>query len=430
MPLEPIGMPPHAVKSGIAMVICVEWGARMKVLNSRRAAEIVVLIGAVLMASCGGGGSGGGSGEAPAVQRGLSVVIGDPDSERGLMLSKSEDQYFTTMTMAPSGVLYLAYDCAIRRVGSDNTVQDFVGGTCGYSDGSGSAARFNRIYGVASDGDGNLFVSDTGNAVIRKVSPSGQVTTVSGAAGEAAVVDGPAGSVRWMAPRELAVDRGGNVFVVDSLYAHRTSGRQVRKLLTSGEVQSVAGGSLGEYSIPGRMAVDSAGSLYLTVKKGSLMVCIDQCRGFFNSSSVLKIDTTGHASTLAGSTMIGAIGAVDGPANGARFRYAEGIAVDGVGNVYVSDVFNEAIRKIGPDGSVSTVIGVLPENVPDTSVSGFNYVIGGTVATGALPGRLRLPDALAIGPDNSLYISVARWKDYYEEPFSSGKGFAVLRAVF
>ncbi|WP_374503205.1 hypothetical protein [Zoogloea sp.] len=398
----------------------------MNVLNTRRAAEIVVLIGAVLLASCGGGGSGGD----PVVQKGLSVVIGDPDSERGLTLSKSEDQYFTTMTMAPSGVLYLAYDCAIRRVGADKTVRDFVGGTCGYSDGSGSAARFNRIYGVASDGDGNLFVSDTGNAVIRKVSPSGQVITVSGAAGEAAFIDGPANSVRWMAPRELAVDRGGNVFVVDSLYAHRTSGRQVRKLLTSGEVQSVAGGSLDEYSIPGRMAVDSAGSLYLTVKTGSLMVCLDKCRGLINSSSVLKIDTAGHASTLAGSTTVGAIGAVDGPANWARFRYAEGIAVDSVGNVYVSDVFNEAIRKIGPDGSVSTVIGALPENVPDTSVSGFNYVIGGTVATGALPGRLRLPDALAIGPDNALYISVARWKDYYEEPLSSGKGFAVLRAVF
>ena len=151
----------------------------MNVLNTRRAAEIVVLIGAVLLASCGGGGSGGD----PVVQKGLSVVIGDPDSERGLTLSKSEDQYFTTMTMAPSGVLYLAYDCAIRRVGADKTVRDFVGGTCGYSDGSGSAARFNRIYGVASDGDGNLFVSDTGNAVIRKVSPSGQVITVSGAAG-------------------------------------------------------------------------------------------------------------------------------------------------------------------------------------------------------------------------------------------------------
>lgn len=198
----------------------------MKVLNSKRAAAIVALIGAVLLASCGGGGGGSGgagtvgeppsTGGTPAVQGTLSVVIGDPDSERGPLLSKSEDQYFTTMTVAPSGVLYLAYDCAIRRIGPDRLVQDFVGGTCGYSDGSGSAARFNRIYGVASDGDGNLFVSDTGNAVIRKVSPSGQVTTVSGAAGQAAVVDGPANSVRWRAPRELALDRGGNVFVVDS----------------------------------------------------------------------------------------------------------------------------------------------------------------------------------------------------------------------
>ncbi|WP_374503204.1 hypothetical protein [Zoogloea sp.] len=401
----------------------------MKVLNSRRAAEIVVLIGAVLMASCGGGGSGGGSGGDPAVQKGLSVLIGDADSERGLTLSKSEDQYFTTMTMVPSGVLYLAYDCAIRRVGSDNTVQDFVGGTCGYSDGSGSAARFNRIYGVASDGDGNLFVSDTGNAVIRKVSPSGQVITVSGAAGEAAFVDGPADSARWVAPSELAVDRSGNVFVVDSLGISQGGRRQVRKLLATGEVKPVAGGFLGASSNPGRMAVDSAGSLYLTVKTGQLMVCIDRCIGFMDSSSVLKIDTAGNASTLAGSTTIGAIGAVDGPAHDARFRYAEGIAVDSVGNVYVSDVLNEAIRKIRPDGTVSTVIGVLPANAPNSIPSDTYSVIGGTVVTGALPGRLRLPDALAIGPDNSLYISVAR-RRHNEVPFSSGNGFAVLRAVF
>lgn len=409
----------------------------MKVLNGRRAAEMVVLIGAVLLASCGGGGGDGAgtTGEPPApggtptVQGTLSIVIGDPDSERGPALSKSDDQYFTTMTVAPSGVLYLAYDCAIKRVGPDKVVQDFVGGTCGHSDGNGAAARFNRIYGVASDRDGNLFVSDTGNAVIRKVSPSGQVTTVSGVAGAAAFTDGPADSARWMAPREIAVDRGGNVFVVDNFSVGRGYGRQVRKLLTTGEVQSVAGGLLDASSIPGRMAVDSVGSLYLTVKTGSMMVCVDRCRGSYNSSSVLKIDTAGHASTLAGSTTSGAIGAVDGPADAARFRYAEGIAVDSVGNVYVSDVFNEAIRKIAPDGSVSTVIGALPANVPDTSVSSFSaYVIGGTVATGALPGRLRLPDALAMGPDNALYISVARWRDYYEDPLSSSKGFAVLRA--
>ncbi|WP_374475385.1 M28 family peptidase [Zoogloea sp.] len=358
----------------------------------------------------------------------MSVVTGDPESERGPMLSKPDDQYFTTMAVAPSGVLYLAYDCAIRRVGPDGLVQDFVGGTCGYSDGSGSAARFNRIYGVASDGDGNLFVSDTGNAVIRKVSPSGDVTTVSGVAGQATVVDGPAHSVRWMAPRELALDRGGNVFVVDSLGADPGLGRQVRKLLTSGEVKPVAGGLLGAYSNPGRMAVDSVGSLYLTVKTGRMVACIDRCFGLRDSSSVLKIDTAGKASTLAGSTTTGTMGAVDGPANGARFNYAEGIVVDSIGNVYVSDVLNEAIRKIGPDGTVSTVIGVLPENAPNPGLSNDDpYVIGGKVATGALPGRLRLPDALAMGPDNSLYISVGR-RRYRHVQLSDGAGFAVLRA--
>lgn len=404
----------------------------MNMLNSRRAAQIVALIGAVLLAACGGGGGGGagGGGEPPVLQKGLSVVIGDPESERGALLSKLEDQYFATMAVAPSGALYLAYDCAIKRVGPDKTVQDFVGGPCGYSDGSGSAARFNRIYGMASDGDGNLFVSDTGNAVIRKVSPSGQVTTVSGSAGESVFTDGPADSARWVAPRELAVDRRGNVFVVDSLGADLSVGRQVRKLLTTGQVASVAGGFLGAFSNPGRMAVDSVGSLYLTVKTGMIGPCLERCYAVIYSSSVLKIDAAGNVSTLAGSTTTGTTGAVDGPANGARFRYAEDIAVDSVGNVYVSDVLNEAIRKIGLDGTVGTVIGVLPANAPNLGVTNDDpYVIGGMVVTGALPGRLRLPDALATGPDDALYISVGR-RRYRHGQFSAGAGFAILRAVF
>lgn len=418
------------------MAVSVERGLGMKVLNGRRAAGMVVLIGAVLLASCGGGGGDGAgtTGEPPApggtptVQGTLSIVIGDPDSERGPALSKADDQYFTTMAVAPSGVLYLAYDCAIKRVGPDKVVQDFVGGTCGHSDGNGAAARFNRIYGVASDADGNLFVSDTGNAVIRKVSPTGQVITVSGVAGAAAFTDGPADSARWMAPREIAVDRGGNVFVVDSLGADPSAGRHVRKLLTTGEVKRVAGGALGAFSNPGRMAVDSVGALYLTVKTGVIGPCIERCYAAINSSSVLKIDTAGNATTLAGSTTTGTIGAADGPANSARFNYAADIAVDSVGNVYLSDVLNEAIRKIAPDGSVSTAIGVLPANAPNLGVADDNpYAIGGAVTTGALPGRLRLPDVLAIGPDNSLYISVGR-RRYRGGEFSSGAGFAVLRA--
>ena len=410
----------------------------MKISNTHRAGRIVVLIAAALMMSCGGGGGGDGgktggqeppTDGTPAVQGSLSVVIGDPASERGPGLSKPEDQYFATMAVAPSGALYLAYDCAIRRVGPDGEVQDFVGGACGYQDGSGSAARFNRIYGVASDRDGNLFVTDTGNAVIRKVSPTGQVITVSGVAGEAAVVDGPAALARWRAPRELAVDRSGNVFVVDDVDIAPSAGRRVRKLLATGEVKPVAGGFLGAFSNPGRMAIDSVGALYLTVKTGQFTACIDRCIGFIEASSVLKIDTAGNVSTLAGSAARGAIGAVDGAAKDARFRYAGDIVVDSVGNVYVSDVLNEAIRKIGPDGSVSTVMGVLPASAPDSIDSDTYSVIGGTVATGALPGRLRLPDALAMGPDNSLYISVAR-RRYYQAPFSNGAGFAVLKAEF
>ncbi len=215
----------------------------------------------------------------------------------------------------------------------------------GSSDGTGSAARFDSPWDVAVDSAGNIYVADTVNDEIRKIAPSGVVTTLAGSAGYPGSSNGTGSAARFAGPYGVAVDSAGNVYVADS------GNDEIRKITPSGVVTTLAGsasltgssdgtGTAARFHNPGAVAVDSAGNVYVADYK---------------NQEIRKITPSGVVTTLAGSA--GQAGSSDGAGSAARFCYPTGIAVDSVGNVYVADWGDGVIREITPSGVVTTLAG-------------------------------------------------------------------------
>ncbi|MCC7288710.1 MAG: hypothetical protein IT503_21240 [Burkholderiaceae bacterium] len=246
-----------------------------------------------------------------------------------------------------SGNLYVAEFSAhrIRKITPDGLVSNFAGegGVFGSADGVGTAARFSNPQGLAIDGADNLYVADTGNQTIRKITPAGVVTTLAGQAREFGFADGTGSAARFNGPRGIASDTLGDVYVADS------SNQVIRRITPDGVVTTIAGApgvagsqdgaaAAARFKDPPGIAVDAAGNLYVA----------DQ-----GNHTIRKITPDGVVSTIAG--LAGAAGYADGSGSAARFNNPEGIAVDAAGNVYVADRGNSAIRRITPAGVVSTV---------------------------------------------------------------------------
>lgn len=222
-------------------------------------------------------------------------------------------------------------------------------GISGSNNGTGSAASFNGPHAMAADQQGNLYAADTGNHVIRKITPSAQVTTFAGLAGVSGTNDGVSGNARFYQPEGVCVDTNGNLFVSE------IGNQTIRKITPAAVVTTVAGlwgvsgtndgtGTAARFHTPVTVQVDADGFLYV---------------GDFNNQTVRKITPTGNVTTLAG------LADVPGRQNGrvaeALFNGPHTCLPDGLGNVYVADLGNHAVRKISADGYVSTFAG-LPGN--------------------------------------------------------------------
>lgn len=250
-------------------------------------------------------------------------------------------------------------------------------GVYGYADGTGSAAQFNYPDGVAVDSVGNVYVADTVNCTIRKITPASVAATLAGSAGVSGSVDGTGSAAQFNYPDGIAVDGSGNVYVADVF------NYKIRKITPAGVVTTLVGsgvggsadgtGSAAQFNEPGAVAVDRSGNVYVADS---------------GNRTIRKITPAGSVTTIAGTADI--IGPADGTGAAAQFVGPLGVAVDGSGNIYVADSNGFTIRKITSEGVVTTIAG--------------NVGVNGSADGTGSAARFGYPRDVAVAGSGRIYV--------------------------
>ena len=335
-----------------------------------------------------------------AVDGTISTVAGIPRGTDPSSVDSSANQSISrpyALIAGLSGELYIAdaWGDSILRLDQDGQVEEYIG-----------LGRRDLVHpaGVAIDASGNVFVADTGNHRVIKLDSSGIVTTLAGnaEAGDGGA-GGPAGEAELAFPQDVALDNQGNVYIADSgnnrirvvepggmmrnvagtgepdyggdggpaeaarlagptaiavgvggaIYIADSYNYRIRKIGTGGVIETVAGNGLEgdiQTGLPATrtplgvirdIAVDSMGRIYFP----------DELEG-----RVLAVDPSGTIKVAAGGGERGSSGD-GGPAVGAWLRYPSGVAISGSDTLYIAESFNNAIRRVSPDGIISTIAG-------------------------------------------------------------------------
>ena len=213
-------------------------------------------------------------------------------------------------------------------------------GTAGQSDGVGAAARFNAPIGVAADATGNVYVADTGNHTIRKISVNGAVTTLAGSIGFTGSTDGTGNSARFNSPNGLVAASDGSLYVAD------TNNSLIRKVSPEGVVTTLAGRFVGTRIVGKQDGVNGVGAWLTT----PLAIAIDGDGSVFftesNSNTIRRVTSAGLVSTVGGFWVSGSesYGAKDGVMTAARFARPAAITVGLNNKIYVVDIDSNTVR--------------------------------------------------------------------------------------
>jgi uncharacterized protein (TIGR03437 family) len=288
-----------------------------------------------------------------------------------------------------AGNLYIADENnnVVRKVTPAGVISTFAGnGTAGYS-GDGGAATSAELYtpqGVAFDASGNLYIADTGNCVIRKVNTAGTISTAVGNGTPGYEGDGGLGTAAELyTPSVVYFDSAGDMYIADT-------GNDVIRMVSAvdGDIGTVAGALVpagygdGGTAItaqlinPEGIVLDTAGNLYI---------------GDGGDNRVRIVNTAGIIETFAGIPFPGYSGD-GGQALQAQLSNPKGLAMDSAGNLYITDSRNNAIRRVAPNGIITTIAG--------TGAAGYSG--DGGAATSA---ELNTPTAIALGPGGTIYIA-------------------------
>jgi sugar lactone lactonase YvrE len=353
-----------------------------------------LILAALLTTNCGGGGGGStdsvgsSSPGRPPEMNVLAGHMGGPGNIDGVGTAARFWWPGASVT-DPAGNVYVAdtYNHVIRKVTPAGVVTTIAGirGQAGADDGPASRATFHGPGGLAFDRAGNLYIADEGNYTVRRLSPAGLVVTVAGTPGKSGYQDGAGPAAKFGACWTsfgcefpgLAVDSQGNVFYGDTVNS------VIRRIEPSGAVTTFAGnysssrdgrdgtGAAASFYRPGPLTIDAADNLYVA-----------------DLNAVRKVTPATVVTTLAGHVFEG--GYEDGVGTAARLYLPAGLAVDLAGNIYAADMGNGAVRKITLDGRVTTLAGMVWEG----SADGL-----GTAA------RFRGPAGISVNSSGQLYVS-------------------------
>jgi len=289
----------------------------------------------------------------------------------------------TAITTNGGGTFYVtdAKSDTVQTINAAGQVAVLAGtsGTAGTTDATGTAARFNQPAGVALLSSGGLVVADTGNGTLRSVTSAGIVTTLAGSSGNRGNTDGTGTAATFASPIGITLDSTGTLYVADAM------NNTVRKVASGAAVTTLAGGAgvtgfvdgngtAARFNYPTGAAVDASGNVFVSDT---------------TNNTIRKITPAGDVTTFAGVQNV--TGYDDGTGSAALFDRPGGLTIDGSGNLYLADTGNSTIRRISPDGVVSTIAG-LPTIAGQEDGVGINALFNH-------------PQALTLDAAGNLYVA-------------------------